>query len=246
MGPMDDESGKDSSGTRMNRVRAVWRRNDSQLGDSNGPVVKVTQRRTTPGSDTEDSDGVQPVEVVVAPLAIIAHSRIAATLAAFPQEIPGSHFSRVLSSVRGLKGDSFVERLVRATTSIDLELRAQPWRLASNHLLFLLPSAHSSNDPKTCSHSSAAALEISRLAVEWSPGWREGTDGFGDRRRSRSRGESGEGPAFGSERRERGVVRAGTGGVHAPGRGYVRGGPGERPGAGNLTGGWNLHVVARL
>ena len=110
MGPMDDESGKDSSGTRMNRVRAVWRRNDSQLGDSNGPVVKVTQRRTTPGSDTEDSNGVQPVEVVVAPLAIIAHSRVAATLAAFPQEIPGSHFSRVLSSVRGLRGDSFVER----------------------------------------------------------------------------------------------------------------------------------------
>ena len=39
-----------------------------------------------------------------------------------------------------------------------------------NHLLFLLPSAHSSNDPKTCSNASAAALEISRLAVEWSPG----------------------------------------------------------------------------
>ena len=36
--------------------------------------------------------------------------------------------------------------------------------------MFLLPSAHTSNDPKACADSCAAALEISRLAVEWSPG----------------------------------------------------------------------------
>ena len=155
-----------------NRIRAVWRRNDSQLGDSGGPVVKVTQRRTIGGSEgvEDDSTGVQSLEVAVAPLAIVAHSRIAAALAAFPQEIPGSHFGRLLSSVCGLRGDSHRERLVRATTSIDLELRAQPWRLEVNHTLFLLPSAHTSNDPKACADSCAAALEISRLAVEWSPG----------------------------------------------------------------------------
>ena len=164
--------GDDEGDGNANRIRAVWRRSDSQLGDSGGPVVKVTQRRTIGGSERgeDDSTGVQPLEVAVAPLAIVAHSRIAAALAAFPQEIPGSHFGRLLSSTCGLRGDSFRERLVRATTSIDLELRAQPWRLAVSHTLFLLPSAHTSNDPKACADSCAAALEISRLAVEWSPG----------------------------------------------------------------------------
>ena len=43
--------GDDEGDGNANRIRAMWRRSDSQLGDSGGPVVKVTQRRTIGGSE---------------------------------------------------------------------------------------------------------------------------------------------------------------------------------------------------
>ena len=176
--------GSDGDGDGRN-TKAIWRRRDiGGGGDATGPAVCVLKRTAvaaaTLSDDSDECGGgpqgaggsgsiqlVTPLEVSVAPLVILLHPQMVAALMPFTEEVPGTHHLRTLSAVCGLPGGAPRERLARAAASIDLEMHAQPWRVVVSQPLLLLPSAGAAG---SVAGSAAAALEMSRLEMEWTSG----------------------------------------------------------------------------
>jgi hypothetical protein len=102
-------AGGGSDDANAKKSKAIWRRRDVGGGgggvSATGPAVRVSKRTAEPGSGSEGrQQPVQPLEVRVAPLAIMLHPRVAAAVLPFTSEVPATFFHRTLSAARGLPG----------------------------------------------------------------------------------------------------------------------------------------------